>query len=582
MNPMNPLSDPHQYSTKHPASTFSRLKQLIIFFLLVVGVIPGLVGFFAIYKTSKRELMASKGEYFMQVASLTAYHVESILEEKLEDINRLARMPMIRNIITFSSSEAVKETETLRKIIMPELAKNYFIANIYNTEGEIVFSSDLGNQILDREFGNFQRELVGAGDKVYISDIYEAPSSDRPYYIEVYATVKDDAGTRIGAIQVRYAIDQLFDTITNVMIGDTGHANLVTSAGEIIICPIFAPKSHHARRKLIKSISTGSPGWTIGVDDAHGSTGSIIGFSPVKINSDQLSPASFGGKSWYIFTRQEPHETFEPLEKFHNLAIIYATCLTTLAIIMGLFAWRQILKAQKAHQAEVVYKEKELSIKQLMASFEQLMAGPLLEFSKWIDDMETNGRQQRLTPESLATVKKHLLGIESVIQHLAYYTQTEKFDMRPVELKKIVEDSLLMLGFMIDNKKIKLKLDQPDTPVMLMGEARLLSIIIMNVVLNAIHAVNENGYINVSVKKSDGWGVVTVRDNGTGIHKDEIKKIFDPFFTTKRGHKGYGLGLSVSRGIIEKHGGRFRIESSLGDGTEVIVQLKLAPENTIA
>jgi len=576
---MNPLSYPHQYSTKHPASTFSRLKQLIIFFLLVVGVIPGLVGFFAIYKTSKRELIASKGEYFMQVASLTAYHVESILEEKLDNISRLARMPMVRNIITFSSAEAVKETETLRKIIMPELARNYFIANIYNAEGEIVFSSNLGDEALDQEFGNFQRELADGG-KVYISDIYENPSSDRPYYIEVYATVKDDTETRIGAIQVRYAIDQLFDTVTNVMIGDTGHANLVTSAGEIIICPIFAPKSHHARRNLIESISTGSPGWTIGVDDAHGSSGSIIGFSPVRIHRDQLSPASFGGKSWYIFTRQEPHETFEPLEKFHDLAIIYATCLTTLAIIMGLFAWRQILKAQKEHQAEVVYKEKELSIKQLMASFEQLMAGPLLEFSKWISDVEANGKQHRLTPESLGTVKKHLLGIESVIRHLAYYTQAEKFDMRPVELKKIVEDSLLMLGFMINNKHIKLKLDQPNTPVMLIGEARLLSVIIMNIVLNAIHAVNENGHINVSVRKSAEWGVISVRDNGTGIHKDEIKKIFDPFFTTKKGHKGYGLGLSVSRGIIEKHGGKFSIESSLGDGTEVIVQLKLAPENT--
>ncbi|VAX25659.1 hypothetical protein MNBD_NITROSPINAE04-1720, partial [hydrothermal vent metagenome] len=119
----------------------TQFNQLIIFFLLLIGLLPGLLGLIGIFKTSKRELIETKGTNFMKVASFTAFQVEKIVEEKLEAIKRLSSLPTVLNILTFSEENSIMEIRNLRKIIMPELAARFFIANIYNEKSEIVFSS---------------------------------------------------------------------------------------------------------------------------------------------------------------------------------------------------------------------------------------------------------------------------------------------------------------------------------------------------------------------------------------------------------------------------------------------------------
>jgi two-component system NtrC family sensor kinase len=103
--------------------------------------------------------------------------------------------------------------------------------------------------------------------------------------------------------------------------------------------------------------------------------------------------------------------------------------------------------------------------------------------------------------------------------------------------------------------------------------------VVLNLILNATEATQSKTERSVSVSTAKGDGVVLlqVSDNGEGILPENLAKIFNPFFTTKPEGKGVGLGLAVSYGIIEAHGGDIEVKSTVGEGTTFTVSLPLVP-----
>jgi two-component system NtrC family sensor kinase len=106
--------------------------------------------------------------------------------------------------------------------------------------------------------------------------------------------------------------------------------------------------------------------------------------------------------------------------------------------------------------------------------------------------------------------------------------------------------------------------------------------VLINLLMNAIHAVGNKGNVGISTELngSEGDLIIKVADDGHGIEPRHLKKIFDPFFTTKPTGEGTGLGLSVSYGIIQNHGGRIHVESEPGAGTvfSVVLPTTLSPQ----
>jgi signal transduction histidine kinase len=98
----------------------------------------------------------------------------------------------------------------------------------------------------------------------------------------------------------------------------------------------------------------------------------------------------------------------------------------------------------------------------------------------------------------------------------------------------------------------------------------------MNLIINAHHAMPDGGELMVRTGVYPDDGVfVEIRDTGCGIAEDDVNRIFDPFFTTKEEGKGTGLGLAVSRNIIDNHGGEIAVESEPGAGTTFRVLLPI-------
>jgi len=142
-----------------------------------------------------------------------------------------------------------------------------------------------------------------------------------------------------------------------------------------------------------------------------------------------------------------------------------------------------------------------------------------------------------------------------------------------VDLEELVEEAVHLVKREATNKVIQIVREiDPDTRT-IWSDAYQFRQVLINLLTNAIHATDAGGQITIILEAAGDKVKLTVRDNGRGIPKENIKKIFEPFFSTKPPGEGTGLGLFVTRGIVEKLCGTIEVESRLGDGTSFYVNL---------
>ena len=123
--------------------------------------------------------------------------------------------------------------------------------------------------------------------------------------------------------------------------------------------------------------------------------------------------------------------------------------------------------------------------------------------------------------------------------------------------------------------------ESPALPLVVADFNQLVQVFI-NLVVNAVQAMNEGGKLTIHTATENGWVRMSVSDTGCGIPPENMDKLFTPFFTTKEDVKGVGLGLAVSYGIIERHGGRIEVQSEVGKGSTFTIFLPAHREESPA
>mgnify|MGYP001386792370 CR=1 FL=1 len=154
----------------------------------------------------------------------------------------------------------------------------------------------------------------------------------------------------------------------------------------------------------------------------------------------------------------------------------------------------------------------------------------------------------------------------------------------PTDLRRVIEDSVLLLEREFRKYQIQLDVELGEVPL-INGIGNELQRVVINLLVNARQATPSGGQVRISLKvdKQSGDVLLAIRDNGSGISHDVLPKIFDPYFTTKSGpdasgRGGNGLGLAACKEVIDLHGGRIRVESAVGKGTQFTIRLpKLVP-----
>ena len=158
--------------------------------------------------------------------------------------------------------------------------------------------------------------------------------------------------------------------------------------------------------------------------------------------------------------------------------------------------------------------------------------------------------------------------------------RSESFD--PTDLVAIVDQSLVLLEREMRKYRIHVDTDFRDVPRVLINGNQIQQVL-LNLLINARQAMPNGGNILIRISHDHAANMVDlcVRDSGSGIPQEKLRRIFDPFYSTKlgpdeSGKGGTGLGLSACRSIIEAHRGRIRVESSVGKGTAFTIKLPVA------
>ena len=145
--------------------------------------------------------------------------------------------------------------------------------------------------------------------------------------------------------------------------------------------------------------------------------------------------------------------------------------------------------------------------------------------------------------------------------------------LAPVEVNQILKDVRKLLSHGMLSSRIRLVGDLADGLPVTMGDANQLKQAFLNVIGNAIQSMPDGGRIDFSTEQLGQTIVVTVKDDGPGISKEVMSKMFVPFFTTRKA--GSGLGMAVTRRIVENHGGSISVNSEMGTGTTVGITLPI-------
>jgi len=180
--------------------------------------------------------------------------------------------------------------------------------------------------------------------------------------------------------------------------------------------------------------------------------------------------------------------------------------------------------------------------------------------------------------ESLQEVVKQTQRCRDIVKGLLEFSRHSKVNTELADLNKILQDTLSLVTKQAQFLNITMAINYDPQLPPVMADKSELEEVFMNILMNAVQAMQERGTITITTGHStpDNSVEVLISDTGCGVPPDKINQVFDPFFTTKESGQGTGLGLSIAYGIVTSHRGSISVESEVGKGSTFKIRLPIA------
>ena len=224
-------------------------------------------------------------------------------------------------------------------------------------------------------------------------------------------------------------------------------------------------------------------------------------------------------------------------------------------------------------QAQYLHAEKLSAIGKLSASIAHEVNNPLQGIMTILKGLDKYAILKEEDQELLQLAIGESERIRDLINSLHDFNRPSSGRKELMDVHKSIDSLLLLCKKDFNKKQITVVCNFTEQLPQILAVPDQIKQVLLNLLINAAEACLEHGVITINTWLEEKWVAVAVKDTGKGMASDELDQIFQPFYTTKSEVKGTGLGLSISHGIIQKHHGKIRVESKLGEGSTFTILL---------
>ncbi|MDH4274413.1 MAG: ATP-binding protein [Gammaproteobacteria bacterium] len=236
-------------------------------------------------------------------------------------------------------------------------------------------------------------------------------------------------------------------------------------------------------------------------------------------------------------------------------------------------------EALKKAQAALVQSEKMSAFGQMSAGIAHEVKNPLAGILGYVQLARRKIETDHVIQRNLEIIESETKRCTKIISNLMQFARQEKTLHLPLDVNKVVTDSITIFDHQLSIQGVKVESDLQQGLPKILGDANQLQQILMNFAINAQQAMegrNGSFFKLTTLLTPEDQVRVIAEDNGPGMSDEVREKIFEPFFTTKPAGRGTGLGLSVTYGIVNAHNAKIKCESQVGVGTRFILDFPVA------
>jgi two-component system NtrC family sensor kinase len=544
-------------------SIYKNLQRKIMLIILCVAIFPLIFLGETIYYRFAKTYEEKIEEQIKYRARSQSYAMEVFLRE---------RTAILATIVDTHSFDELKQQENLARMftvisrrtdglidlgVIDSTGRHLAYAGPYNLKGLNYFQQPWFNEVISKG--------------KYISDIYMG-YRQLPHFV---IAVRGYSNGQSWILRSTVDSDIFNAFVRTAQTGKSGDAYIINKNG------IYQTPSRFSGKILGKSnlnLTLFGQGTTVGEKlKDNGKTKHIAG-TWLKNNE------------WLLVITQDVGDEEGGLWTTRNTEIIIIVFGCLAIIITTFFTMRIIFKRLEDADKGISELNDQLIQSDKMAALGKMATGiaheinnPLAiigEKAGWMRDLlfEEEFQKSKYFKEyttSVDKIEEHVERARKITHTMLGFARRMEHRLDDVDVNHVLNQTIELLQSHAQTNNIKINKEMhPDLPIIASDQSQLQQVF-LNLINNAIDAIEKDGLIDVTTRKDDSRIVISIKDNGPGISKEDLQKVFDPFFTTKEAGKGTGLGLSASYNIIEKLGGTITAESKLSEGTVFKVMLPI-------